>query len=329
MTFLSRGTVRLLSSALACAALWLFVALRYSGQSAIPLNPSALLLRIGLWTLAHYTIGRALAGRLQGHNSAVPAWGFYLLTGHAAVPCVLWVADRVGHRSVGWLLLALLALVGLAQLLSSARALLRSVARPRADAYSATAPLILALALAQAALLYQDDIIYLKTGRERSAVSSYSYEDNLAHAAFAQEFGRQEPYQYFWKGFVPEDRGLPYHFLTDIQIWAWSSVPSGDVLDVVHRERFVLQGFALLTGVYLLAYSLTTSSAAGLLVAGLAAAFPFSSLGLGNPNTDSLQQLWRSYTAQNGAALAAGFLASLWIWCFREERRFISPIASS
>lgn len=311
---------------LANAAAWTYLGGLYAASSAIPLEPGPLLLRVGFWTLTHCLVGRALCGSLAGREGVgMRCWGFWLLAGQAAVPCLLWTGDRLGARTLGWWALAGLAGAGLARLGSEAfRLSTRGAEGSRPPlarlAAAVSLPVAISLSLAVAALLRQDDIVYLK--RAATGAESYSFLDNLSHAAFAAEFGRQEPYRHFWLAFIPDRQGLWYHSLTDVQLWAWAAVPPGDILDVVHRERFLLQGFALLTGVYLLVKGLSRSTRAALLVTSVLAAFPYPSLGLiGGAASDGLQYLWLSFTAQNGAALAAGFLASVWGWSQRGEMR--------
>jgi hypothetical protein len=125
------------------------------------------------------------------------------------------------------------------------------------------------------------------------------------------------------QAFTPEHLGINYHYLTDVQLAAWWTLCGGDHLDFIHRERFLLQGFAFLIGLYLLARAILGSRPWALVTAGLFAALPYWFLDLeALPQKESLQRLWTSFTFQGGAALGAGFLAGLWAWLYRGQAGF-------
>ncbi len=211
-------------------------------------------------------------------------------------------------------MLAILALGGLAL------AGIQSKSRPSllADVIPA---LVLLACLAAATLIGLDHVVYLRP--DPQGVLLCPPEDNLAHCAMALEWARQQPCQYVLSCFTPEVLGARYHFLTDVQIGAWWSLCGGDHLDFVHCERTLLQGFALLIGLYLLAKALLDSLPWALVTVALLAALPYWFLGLGVlPERESLQRLWVSFTFGNGAALAAGFLASVWAWLHRGQPGF-------
>ncbi len=312
---LSRRQVGVAALVVGVLLLWVCVALRYQSLSAAPLHPGRVLLNVGLLTLGHYLIGRALAW-LLARREPVPGdgWAWCILLGYGAAPTVLWVADRLGVREVGWGLLAALVLGGLAL------AWIERGARPGPRA-GAVPVLVLLLCLAAATLIGLDHVVYLRP--DPQGVLLAPPEDNLAHTAMALEWARQQPCQYVLSCFTPEPLGARYHFLTDVQIAAWWKLCGGDQLDFVHCERTLLAGFSLLIGLYLLAKALFDSTSWTLVAVGLFAAFPYWFLDLGVlPERESLQRLWISFTYGNGAALAAGFLASVWSWLHRGQPGF-------
>ena len=277
------------------------------------------MLRVGLITLGELLIGSAITWLLGGRGRlGEDAWAWSLLLGFGAVPALLWISDRLGSRTAGWVALALLALLGawLSLFRAPSRAQLRG---------AALVPLCLLCFLGGAAAVGMDHIAYLRPSAQ--GVTLVAPEDNLVHAAFALEWARQAPYRDLMLGFTPEAIGLHYHYLSDVLLAAWWQLCGGEHLDLFHRERFVLQGFALLTGLYLLARALHASRPFALLTVALFAVFPFWFLELDPlPHKESLQRLWISFTFQSGAALGAGFLAALWAW-LHEQRPGAARIA--
>jgi len=304
---------------LAASALWTFVALRYAELSALPLHAGAVLLHVALLTLVHCLVGRSIVWLLaRAQPIEEDAWAWHLLLGSGALPAVLWIADRAGVRAAGWGVLALLALAGLALALRG----MRAGARPAQDRVSAAiAPLALLACLAGAAAVGLDHIVYARSSPQ--GIVLVPPEDNLVHAAFALEWARQVPYRHLFEGFAPERVGIDYHYLGDVQLAAWWTLCGGSHLDVAHLERFVLQGLALLAGLYLFARAILESRTSALVTVALFAALPFWFLDVeGVPQRESLQRLWISFTFQGGAAFGAGFLACLWAWLARGRSGF-------
>ena len=312
-------------------SLWLYVALRYQQLSAVPLDATRVAWRVGLLTLAHYLIGRSALWLLcGGRNVARDAWAWCILLGYGTAPAALWITDRFGARAAGWCALALLAAGGVALEFAHARDRIRARfgARPSGLAprelrlsVRMLPPLVLLVWLATAAIVGLDHIVYLRP--DANGVVLTLPEDNLVHAAFALEWARQQPYRHLWESFTPEHIGIAYHYLTDVQLAAWWSLCGGDHLAFIHNERFLLQGFALLIGLYLLGRAILESAPWALMTAGAFAALPYWLIGLDAlPQQDGLERLWASFTFQNGAAFGGGLVASLWAWLYRHEPRF-------
>ena len=310
----------LVALAFAGALLWITVALRYEALSAVPLRPGLLVLRVGLLTLGHLCIGSSLAWALGLRDRRDPErWAWCLLLGYGTLPSVLWIADRFGARPIGWGVLALLALGGLVRL--GLRWKRREAAGTASLSEKALVPLALLVCLAAAAMVGLDHIVYARPGPQGIVLTLP--EDNLVHAAFALEWARQQPFEYLMQAFAPEQVGIAYHYLTDVQIAAWWTLTGGDHLDFVQRERFVLQGFALLVALYLFARSVLHSRSWALVTVALFAAFPYWFLEFAClPQKESLQRLWVSFTFENGATFAAAFLAALLGWLQRGESVF-------
>ncbi len=310
----------------ASLGLWTLVGLRYAELSAVPLRPGPLLLHVGLLTLGHSLIGSALLGLLARRDDPPrDAWAWCILLGYGAAPAILWSSDRLGGRTIGWGLLALLVLAGLVLELRrvARRRGARASADPRASrdagptACSRAIPLLALLAcLGGAALFGLDHIVYLRPDPQGVALTPP--EDNLVHTAFALEWTRQQPYRHLLQAFTPENVGIAYHYLTDVQLASWWTLCGGEALELVQRERFLLEGFAFLLGIYLFAKAVLESTGWALLASALLSVVPFWFVDLaGIPQRECIQRLWISFTFQNGAAFGAAFLAAAWPWLVR------------